>query len=126
VTIYLTGEDALALVNDLQVGPVRDFGLLISAVNRPATSLWGREAYPGLDRKAAVLLESVVRNHPLIDGNKRLGWLSTVVFCGLNGVIIEAPDNDAYDMVIGIASGAIGHQEAANLLARWHLDADTP
>jgi len=62
----------------------------------------------------------------LDDGNKRLGWLSTVVFCGLNGVIIEAPDNDAYDMVIGIASGAIGHQEAANLLARWHLDVDTP
>lgn len=126
MTTHLTGEDALALVNDLQVGPVRDVGLLISAVNRPATSLWGREAYPGLDLKAAVLLESVVRNHPLVDGNKRLGWLSTVVFYGLNGVIIEAPDNDAYDMIIGIASGVIGHQEAANVLARWHLNAGSP
>ncbi|MBD2765722.1 type II toxin-antitoxin system death-on-curing family toxin [Kocuria sp. cx-455] len=126
MTTYLTGEDALVLVTDLQVGPIRDLGLLISTVSRPATSLWGRETYPGLDLKAAVLLESVVTNHPLVDGNKRLGWLSTVVFYGLNNVIIEAPDNDAYDMVVGVASGAVGHQEAANLLARWHLRADSP
>lgn len=67
------------------------------------TSLWGREAYPTLDEKAAVLLESLVRNRSLVDGNKRLGWLATVVFLDINGVWVEAPD-DEYDP--GIAPGA--------------------
>lgn len=126
MTRYLSSEDALALIDDLHVGPIRDFGLLVSAINRPATSLWGHETYEGLDLKAAVLLESVVRNYPLVDGNKRLGWLATVVFLGLNGAIIDAPDNEAYDMVIGIASGDIDYREAAHCLARWHPGSDTP
>lgn len=55
-----------------------------------------QQAYPDLDTKAAVLLDSVVRNHALVDGNKRLGWLATVVFDGLNDVTIDAPDDGAY------------------------------
>lgn len=82
---YLTVEDLLRLVEDLDVGPVRDLGLLEAAAHRPTTSLWGREAYPALEEKAAALLESVVGTHPLVDGNKRLGWLATVVFLDLNG-----------------------------------------
>lgn len=77
------------------------------------------EAYPGLDDKAAVLLESVVRNHALVDGNKRLGWLAVVVFYGLNDVVLEAPDDDAYALVIAMAEGAIDHRKAAARLATW-------
>lgn len=117
---YLSLEDVLALVDDLGVGPLRDIGLLDSAVHRPRVTVFGRDAYPDLDTKAAVLLESVVGNHALVDGNKRLGWLAVVVFYGLNDVILDAPDDDAYDLVIAMASGAIAYEDAASRLASWH------
>lgn len=120
MTEHLSLEDLLELVDDLQVGPVRDLGLLDSATHRPRTSLWGREAYPTLDEKAAALLESLVRNHPLVDGNKRLGWLATVVFLDINGAWVEAPDDDAYDLVIAVASGQLTLPEIARTLGRWH------
>lgn len=80
MTEHLDVEDLLTLAADLGVGPVRDLGLLDSAAHRPTATLWGREVYPSLEEKAAALLESVVRNHALVDGNKRLGWLAAVVF----------------------------------------------
>ncbi|MFV0426150.1 MAG: type II toxin-antitoxin system death-on-curing family toxin [Beutenbergiaceae bacterium] len=72
-----------------------------------------------LDEQAAELLESLVSNHALADGNRRIGWLATVVFYGLDGVNLEAPDDDAYRLVVGVASGDVGYQEAAVALARW-------
>lgn len=120
MTEYLTLEDVLSLVADLGVGPVRDIGLLDSAVHRPRVSVFGRDAYPGLDDKAAVLLESLVRNHALVDGNERLGWLSVVVFYGLNTINLDAPDDDAYDLVIAVAMGTADHHEVARRLAAWH------
>lgn len=119
MTEHLTLEDLLALVGDLGVGPVRDLGLLNSAAQRPTTSLYGRDAYPSVDEKAAVLLESVVRNHPLADGNERLGWMSVVVFYGLNDVDLDAPDDDAYDLVIAVASGQMGYPDVATTLRGW-------
>lgn len=110
---YLSLEDLLSLVGDLGVGPIRDIGLLDSAAHRPQVSVLGEDAYPGVHEKAAVLLESIVRNHPLVDGNKRLGWLSTVVVYGLNGVTLEAPDDDAYDLVIAVASGESAYPQSA-------------
>ena len=117
---YLTLEDVLGLIEDLRVGPIRDVGLLDSAVHRPQVSVFGADAYPSIDDKAAVLLESLVRNHALVDGNKRIGWLATVVFYGINDLTLEAPDDDAYDLVIAIASGTTTYQQAAELLAQWH------
>jgi death-on-curing protein len=120
VTEYLSLDDLLVLIEDLDVGPIRDIGLLDSAVHRPQATVLGVDAYPGLDEKAAVLLESLVRNHALVDGNKRLGWLATVVFYGLNGVTLDAPDDDAYDLVIAIASGVVAYGDAAESLEVWH------
>ncbi|NLE97163.1 MAG: alcohol dehydrogenase [Propionibacterium sp.] len=120
MTQFLTIEDLLALVDDLQVGPVRDLGLLASAANRPRTSLFGEDAYPSLDDKAAASLESIVRNPALVDGNKRLGWLATVVLYAINDVVLEAPDDDAYDLVIGVASGQIPLESISQRLAEWH------
>jgi death-on-curing protein len=117
---YLTLEDLLVLIQDLGVGPIGDLGLLDSAAHRPQVTVMGVEAYDSLDTKAAVLLESLVRNHSLVDGNKRLGWLAVVVFYGLNEVTLEAPDDDAYDLVVEIASGAVGYPDAAVRLGRWH------
>ena len=101
---YLTLEDALSLIEDLAVGPVRDLGLLDSALHRPATMLWGHDAYATIDEKAAALLDSLVRT-PLVDGNKRLGWLATLVFLDINGHWVEAPDDDAYRLVKDVAAG---------------------
>ena len=116
---YLTLEDALILIEDLAVGPVRDVGLLDSALHRPTATLWGRDAYATIDEKAAALLDSLVRNHPLVDGNKRLGWLATLVFLDINGHWIEAPDDDAYQLVMAVAAGELSLKETAEALSQW-------
>lgn len=119
MTVYLDTEDLLQLAEDLGVGPVRDVGLLDSAAHRPSAWVLGREAYPGIDLKAAVLLESIVSNHPLVDGNKRLGWLAVAVFYQINGIVLVAPDDPAYDLVIAMADGSTDAASAADTLARW-------
>ena len=113
-------ETALrALAADLGVGPVRDVGLIASAAARPRTSPFGEDAYADLPLKAAALLESLVRHHPLVDGNQHLGWLACVVFCDLNGRPIEASDDDAYNAVIAVAEGRHDIAASAALLRDW-------
>ena len=104
---YLDLEDVLSLARTLlgDPPPVRDIGLLGSAVARPQTSVFGEDAYPDVFSKAAALLQSIVNNHPLVDGNKRLGWLATAVFLELNDVkASEATNDDVYDFAIWVAS----------------------
>ena len=94
---------AVVLLGD--PAPIRDLGLLGSAVARPQTTAFGNDAYPDLWTKAAALLQSIVTNHALVDGNKRLGWLSTAVFLEINGIEISRSDNDdVYDLVIDVAA----------------------
>lgn len=119
MTVYLGLEDLLSLVDELGGGPVRDLGLLDSAAHRPQTSLFGEDAYPDLDTKAAVLLESITRNRALVDGNKRLAWVAVVAFYGLNSVVVTAPEDDAYNLVIGVATGEVQPADAALALSRW-------
>jgi death-on-curing protein len=89
-------------------------GLLGSAAARPQTTVFGEDAYPDIWTKAAALLQSVVKNHPLIDGNKRLGWLSTAVFLELTGVATQhATNDDVHDFVVGIAAGTHTIEEIA-------------
>ena len=81
---FLDLDDLLALATR-PLGdppPVRDVGLLGSAIARPRTTVGGQDAYPTSWLKAAALLQSIVNNHVLVDGNKRLGWLATAVFLG--------------------------------------------
>lgn len=106
-------------MDETGIGPVQDLGLLDSAAHRPQTSLFGDDAYPTEHLKAAVLLESLTRNPPLVDGNKRLGWVAVVVFHGLNGQVVSAPEDDAYDLVIAMATGSISYADAADVLAGW-------
>ena len=103
---YLDLDDLLGLVRALRTGPVRDVGLLDSAAARPRTIVFGQEAYPTLPLKAAALLHSLGRNHPLADGNKRLGWLATVVFLDLNGAQPDLSDDAAFQLVMDVAAGA--------------------
>lgn len=104
---YLDTEDLVELAR-LLLGdpvPVRDIGLLGAAAARPQASAFGEDAYPDAWTKAAALLHSVVNNHPLVDGNKRLGWLATAVFLELNDASVSSASNDAvYDLVMTVAS----------------------
>ena len=78
-TVHLDLDDILDLVRRLGVGPIRDLGLIDSAVARPRSSAFGEDAYPTVALKAAALLHSLAANHGLVDGNKRLAWLATTV-----------------------------------------------
>lgn len=110
---YLTLEDALGIIEVLAVGPVRDLGLLDSALARPRASAFGLDAYETLALKASALLQSLINNHPLEDGNKRLAWLCTVVFLRLNDHETKLNDGGAFELVWDIASGTLELDEIA-------------
>jgi death-on-curing protein len=104
---YLTTEDLLLLTRRLGVGPVRDLGLLDSSAARPRSSAFGENAYPSIDLKAAALMHSVAANHCLVDGNKRLAFLATVVFLDLNGYDVDLTDDEAFALTMDVACGAL-------------------
>jgi death-on-curing protein len=109
VTAFLSLDDVLATA-EAAVGrtpEVRDYGLLESALARPQTTVFGEDAYPGIHRKAAALLHSLVRNHALVDGNKRLGWVAVRLFYVVNDLDLRAGHDDAFEFVMGIAAGEI-------------------
>jgi death-on-curing protein len=78
---------------------VKDPGLLDSALQRPRATVFGQDAYPGLDLKAAALLHSVAQNQALVDGNKRLALLCAHAFLTLNFCTITAEDDDVYQLL---------------------------
>ena len=113
---YLTDDEAFAVVDRLGFH-VRDAGLLSSAIARPRTTVFGEDAYPDLATKAAALFESLVRNHPLLDGNKRLAVVLTWTFLLNNGFRLEHTEDDAYDFTIAAASGELTLQEIREWLS---------
>ncbi len=86
---------------------VADYGLLESALARPRASVFGEDAYPDLHLKAAALLHSLLRNHALVDGNKRLAWTACRTFLAINGQWISAPEDDRFDFVVRAAAGTV-------------------
>ena len=122
---YLDVDDLVALAVALlgEPPPIRDLGLLAAAAARPQASAFGDDAYPDLWTKGAALLHSVVKNHPLVDGNKRLGWLACAVFLDINGTDPTAASNDdVYELVMHVAVHPIEIDELAGRL-RAILDA---
>lgn len=105
--IYLTLEEVLSVAERVIDGEVllRDVGLLEGAVARPQTTVFGEDAYPDLHSKTSALLLSVCKNHALIDGNKRLALASAIVMLGVNGWTLTLTNDEAYDLVIAVASG---------------------
>lgn len=118
--IFLDLEDLLHVAERATGGPVevRDIGLLESASARPRASGFGADAYPTLHDKAAALLHSIVRNHALVDGNKRLGLAAVIAFYGLNGRRLTMTNDEAYDVVMAVAVGDVEDvAQIAQLLA---------
>jgi len=106
--IYLTRDD-VALVSEAATGfplLVRDEGLLASALARPSAAFGGHDAYPDIWHKAAALIESVARNHSLVDGNKRTAWVAGLTFLEYNGIDTGFPDTDRAEVfILDVATG---------------------
>jgi death on curing protein len=107
--IYLTLAELMHVAERTLGGevPVRDHGLLQSALARPRASAFGGVAYPSLEEKAAALLHSLARNHALVDGNKRLALAATIAFLGINGVRLTLTNDEAYELVMAVAAGEL-------------------
>lgn len=102
---YLDLDSILLIIGRLGVGPVRDAGLLASALGRPGVTLFGDGAYPTMPLKAAALLQSIAGNHPLVDGNKRLAWTAAVVFLDINDLEPALSQDEVYDLMLEVAAG---------------------
>jgi death-on-curing protein len=103
--IYLQLDDLLKIAErTIGTAVVRDSGLLESALVRPQASYFGVDPYPTLEEKAAALLHSLVGNHALIDGNKRLGLAAMIAFLGMNGRRLTMTNAEAYDFVMAVAT----------------------
>jgi death-on-curing protein len=112
---HLSVEDLLEIAAGiLDEAAVRDMGLLASAAARPQTTVFGEDAYPAFADKAAALMHSLARNHALVDGNKRLAWAATRVFCLMNGRDLAFTVEDAESFVLAVATGAM---ETADIAA---------
>ncbi len=118
----LSGKQILMLHTQLiqQTGGsegVRDYNLLDSAIEAPFQSFGGRELYPTIQAKAARLGYGLIKNHCMIDGNKRIGTHAMLVFLSLNGIELKYTQKELYEMILDVAAG---NREYEDLL-EWIL-----
>lgn len=98
---------------------VRDMGLLKSALAMPCATYGGEFLHTDVFEMAGAYLFHLCKNHPFIDGNKRVGTVAALVFLALNGYDFNAPDDDLVEMVIATASGTLDKAEVAVFLKKW-------
>ena len=83
---------------------LRDIGLLESAMARPFASFDGKDLYPGLFTKASAMLDSLVNNHPFLDGNKRVGVTSAALFLRINGYLLKCAQDELESITMLVAT----------------------
>jgi death on curing protein len=114
---YLDFHDLLLICDEIIPGyQIRDKGLMLSAIERPQTQLYGVEVYPDFDSKAAALMHSLARNHALVDGNKRLAWSSMRIFCLMNKRDVHLTVSQAEKLTVAVAAGKFDVPEIARKL----------
>ena len=120
---YLTLDEALqiaAAVTGLSVKVIETSArieLLDSALAASQASFGGEEFHPTFESKAAVLCVRIARNHPLLDGNKRLAWMCLRLFCDLNEYGLSFTEDDAVDTMLAVAAGDLGEDEFREWIA---------
>jgi death-on-curing protein len=119
MTNYLDLEDALQQIA-VAGFYVKDAGLLESALSRPKTTVFGEDAYPTLELKAAAMVHSIIKNHAMVDGNKRTSWFLLNTFLYINGYLLEMSADAAFDFTLGIATDLLNLDQAAAII-RQHL-----
>ena len=118
---YLSLEDALQQIA-IAGFYVKDAGLLESALARPQTSVFGEDAYPTLEVKAAAMTHSVIKNHPMVDGNKRTSWFLLNAFLYINGYLLEMSTEEGLEFTLGVATDQLSLEQAAEKI-RSHMRA---
>ncbi|MEJ2327483.1 MAG: type II toxin-antitoxin system death-on-curing family toxin [Chromatiaceae bacterium] len=98
---------------------IRDIELLKSALGMPAATYGGQFLHTDIHEMAAAYLFHLVKNHPFLDGNKRVGVVAALVFLALNGYDFDAPEDDVADMVLAVARGETSKAEVAGFIHRW-------
>lgn len=121
---YLTPEQVLFIHSRLidETGGlhgIRDLGLLQSAASRPRTTFGGRELYPDVFHKAAALMESLIKNHPFIDGNKRTAITSAGIFLEINGNFLETSQKELERFTLTIATERVSIQDSAEWFKKY-------
>lgn len=121
--IRLTGQQVLAIHSmmiEMTGGSdgVRDESLLDSALNAPFQTFDGKELYPALLSKAAVMCRSIIANHPFVDGNKRTGIHVMLIFLELNCIELQYTQNELIELGLGIASGQLNYDGILNWLVK--------
>ncbi len=97
---------------------VRDYNLLESALETPFQSFGGNELYPTIQAKAARLGYGLIKNHCMIDENKRIGTHAMLVFLALNGIELSYTQEDLYETILDVAAGELNYEE----LLEWVLE----
>lgn len=97
---------------------IRDMGLLESAIEAPFQSFGEHELYPSVQAKAARLGYGLIKNHAMIDGNKRIGAHAMLVMLALNGVSLQYAQKDLYAIILDVAAGKKGYED----LLDWILE----
>ena len=97
---------------------VRDYNLLDSALETPFQSFAGEELYPTIQAKAARLGYGLIKNHTMLDGNKRIGAHAMLVFLALNGIEMKYTQKELYETVLSVAAGSLEYED----LLQWVLD----
>ena len=118
---YLSLEDALQQIS-ISGFYVKDAGLLDSALARPQTSVFGEDAYPTLELKAAAMTHSVIKNLSMVDGNKRTSWFLLNAFLYINGYLLEMSTEEGLEFTLGVATDQLSLEEAAEKI-RSHMRA---
>jgi death-on-curing protein len=121
--IFLDLEDVLEFHRD-QIeryggsGGIRDIGLLLSALAMPQAGMGGRYFHADLFEMAAAYLFHVVKNHPFVDGNKRVGAVAALVFLELNGVEVRISNDDLVELILSVARGETEKSGVAEFLRK--------
>lgn len=122
MTCYLTPEQVLFIHNRLikltggEHG-VRDLSMLLSALGRPQATFDDRDLYPDLFTKAAALLDSLIRNHPFVDGNKRCAITAVGIFLQNNGYTLNLDENEMVRFTLACAQSQVTLEE----IQRWFI-----
>lgn len=100
------------------INGVRDFNLLESAIETPYQAFSGKELYPTIQWKGTRLGYGLIKNHCMLDGNKRIGTHAMLVFFALNGIELQYTQKELYEMVLAVADGSLEYKD----MLKWVLE----
>ena len=100
---------------------LRDEGMLDSALNAPFQTFGGEDIYPSLQQKAARLCFGLVKNHPFVDGNKRIGAHVMLVFLALNGIELQHTQTELSDVILQLAAGTIQSSDLLDWILTYQI-----